>query len=331
MIGGAALDALGCRLVLDLHDNLPLRQSLTRSTVRRALRERIWPLLRGLRPEEVADALLPDRLEGALSQEVALLRRFDDVLFASAAERHAYVAAGLDPTRARDWRWGFDLEAGPITTGSAQGGFDIGFIGGANAFNLEALAFLAREVLPRLEWRLRRAPSVLLGGGGAAAMRALFADRPAAVIEPWVDSLRDFYRRAAVIAVPLRAGTGVSIKTIEAALAGAAIVTTSAGARGLALAPGKEFELADDADGFADALALLLRDPSRRAALGGRARAAAEARHSMAAFTAQAGALLGAGRSNGMRSGGAVLDDPPGPESACAAMKRAFDSNAAGR
>jgi len=292
MIGIPALRALDARLVLDLHDNLPLRQSLTRSTVRRALMEHTGCLLRGLRPEEMADAVLPDRLTRALADEVRLLAPFDDVLFASPAERRAYEAAGLDPARGRDWRWGFDPGERAEVASDTPAPFDLGFIGGANAFNLEALAFLARAILPRLERRLGRPPAVLLAGGSAAAMRNLFAGRPEVLIEPWVPDLSSFYGRVGVVAVPLLSGTGVSIKTLEAARFGAAIVSTSTGLRGAALAPDRDVELADDPDGFASVLAALVNDPVRRRALGCRARVVGEACHSLDAFTRQVGALL---------------------------------------
>lgn len=292
MIGVPALRALGARLVLDLHDNLPLRQSLTRFIVRRALTERTGCLLRALRPEEMVDAVLPDRLTRALADEVRLLAPFDDVLFASPAERRAYEAAGLDPARGRDWRWGFDPTESAEVASDTPAPFDLGFIGGANAFNLEALAFLARAILPRLERRLGRPPAVLLAGGSAAAMRNLFAGRPEVLIEPWVPDLSSFYGRVGVVAVPLLSGTGVSIKTLEAARFGAAIVSTSTGLRGAALAPDRDVELADDPDGFASVLAALVNDPVRRRALGCRARVVGEACHSLDAFTRQVGALL---------------------------------------
>ncbi len=291
MVGFDALRRAGRRLVLDLHDNLPARQSLTRATVRRAARQRTWPLLRALRPEEVADAILPDRLGPALAQEAALLDRFDDVLFASEAERASYEGAGLRPERARAWRWGFDPPGLPAAA-AGEPLFDLGFIGGANAFNLEALAFLARAVLPRLEARLGRSPTALLAGGSAAAMRALFEDRGGVEVVPWAESLPAFYGRVGIIAVPLLSGTGVSIKTIEAARFGAAIVSTTTGARGLALRPGADFAVADDADGFASALAHLLTDPDRRRAIGAGAEVSGRRWHSQAAFGAAVGRLL---------------------------------------
>ena len=295
MIGAAALRGLGARLAVDLHDNLPLRQSLTRATARRAVAERTGCLLRALRPEEIADALLPPRLARALADEASLLAGFDHVLFAAPAERRAYQAAGLDPACCRDWLWGFDPADVAEPPDGTRPPFDLGFIGGANAFNMEALAFLARAILPRLQRLIGRPPTVLLAGSSAQAMRPLFACRPEVVVEPWVDDLGSFYRRVGVVAVPLLSGTGVSIKTLEAARFGAAIVSTSVGLRGVALDPGREVELADDPDAFAAAVTALVADPARRHALGRGSRVASEASHSLRAFTRQVGALLGAG------------------------------------
>jgi glycosyltransferase involved in cell wall biosynthesis len=78
---------------------------------------------------------------------------------------------------------------------------------------------------------------------------------------------------AAVIAIPLRSGAGVRIKTIEALCAGTAVIATALGAEGLRLRDGHEFVRAETDSGFVDGITALLQDPARRTALGAQAQA----------------------------------------------------------
>jgi glycosyltransferase involved in cell wall biosynthesis len=61
---------------------------------------------------------------------------------------------------------------------------------------------------------------------------------------------------------------------------GKAVVSTTVGAEGLALTPGRDVCIADEPDGFAGAVTALLRDPARRRALGQAGRLLVEDRYS---------------------------------------------------
>jgi glycosyltransferase involved in cell wall biosynthesis len=82
----------------------------------------------------------------------------------------------------------------------------------------------------------------------------------------------------AVMAAPLRLGSGVRNKVIEAMAAGLPVVTTRRGAEGLAATDGRELLLADGAEGFARELVRLLGDSDlqRRLSEAGRELAARE-------------------------------------------------------
>ena len=71
---------------------------------------------------------------------------------------------------------------------------------------------------------------------------------------------------------PLRNGTGIKYKLLEAMACGCAIVTTSIGAEGLGVSDGRELLIADTPLEFASAVGRLLNDSSLRWALGSRAR-----------------------------------------------------------
>jgi len=66
------------------------------------------------------------------------------------------------------------------------------------------------------------------------------------------------------VIVPLRIGGGTRLKIYEAMAAGRAVVSTTVGAEGLDVHPGRDIVLADSPSAFAQAIVQLLRDRSLR-------------------------------------------------------------------
>jgi glycosyltransferase involved in cell wall biosynthesis len=79
--------------------------------------------------------------------------------------------------------------------------------------------------------------------------------------------------RAAVVVVPLLAGSGTRLKILEAWAAGRAVVSTTIGAEGLAARDGDNIVIRDTASSFADAVSMLLESPEMRHTIGVNARA----------------------------------------------------------
>lgn len=144
--------------------------------------------------------------------------------------------------------------------------------------NLDAVEWAVREIMPRLWQRFPQARLRICGHALPEHWPQTFSD----LRLEWsgfVPDLRDAQGRAAIFLAPLRQGGGSKLKVIEALAAGLAVVSTRQGASGLAVHPGRELLLADDAAGLATALAELLALPDRAAALGAAGRAYARARH----------------------------------------------------
>jgi hypothetical protein len=80
-------------------------------------------------------------------------------------------------------------------------------------------------------------------------------------------------------AVPLRFGSGVRMKVLEAWARGVPVVATPEGAAGLEAADGEELLVARDAAGFAAAIRRLCEEPGLAAALAAGGRAALRRRH----------------------------------------------------
>lgn len=106
-------------------------------------------------------------------------------------------------------------------------------------------------------------------------------------LHPAPSDSRDAFAAGSVLVVPLRVGSGVRMKILEAWARGVAVVATPAAAAGLEAEDGRELLLAEDGEGFARALGRLLVEPDLAPGLIERGRRALAARHSPAAIAAE--------------------------------------------
>ena len=143
--------------------------------------------------------------------------------------------------------------------------------------NRDAMEWFARDVLPRLGDDV---PDVLVAGREPGpTLEALARRHPRLQLLGFVPDLAPLYTRTAVFVNPMRGGGGTRLKMLDAMAAGKAVVSTTIGAEGLALTPGRDVVLADTPDEFAAAVRGLLRDRARAERLGRAARALVEARY----------------------------------------------------
>jgi sugar transferase (PEP-CTERM/EpsH1 system associated) len=144
--------------------------------------------------------------------------------------------------------------------------------------NVDAAAFLVREVLPRVRAAVPGAELRLVGARPARRVRAL-ARAAGVSLAASVPAMAPELAAATVAVVPLRAGSGLQNKVLEAMAAGTPVVATPRAVAGLAPGAGEEVLVADDAAGLAAAIVALLRDPARARAQARAARALVERRY----------------------------------------------------
>jgi glycosyltransferase involved in cell wall biosynthesis len=147
--------------------------------------------------------------------------------------------------------------------------------------NVDAVLWFAEEVLPLIQ---RAAPGVHLTVVGQKPHSRLDVLRrnPAITLTGWVDDIQPYILAADVYVVPLRMGSGTRLKLLEAMALERAIVSTRLGAEGLDVHHDEHLLLADSPEEFAGAAITLLRDQTRRAALGASAASLARATHDWA-------------------------------------------------
>lgn len=128
--------------------------------------------------------------------------------------------------------------------------------------NIDAMEYFCEQIWPRILAEFPDAIFQIVGRTPFARVQRL-ASR-SVVVTGTVPSVQDYLRDATVVVVPLRIGGGTRLKIYEAMAMGKALVSTSIGAEGLSFEKGRDLLLADDANSFADAILLLLRDDQAR-------------------------------------------------------------------
>jgi glycosyltransferase involved in cell wall biosynthesis len=129
--------------------------------------------------------------------------------------------------------------------------------------NQDAVTYFVQEVLPSIRARHPGARFTMVGARPGEALRRLH-NGDDVVVAGSVPDLEPYYRRAALVVVPMRLGGGTRIKVLEALAHEKALVTTSIGVEGLELRSGDTLEIADGADAFAGACVRLLGDAAAR-------------------------------------------------------------------
>ena len=166
-----------------------------------------------------------------------------------------------------------------VTAFRPESGRDEGlvFVGGSNWFpNRDALEYFCDELLPHIRRRCgERVPVRWVGRCDDDDIRH-YRDRYGVELTGYVTDVRPFVRDAACYIVPMRVGGGTRLKILDAWAMGKAVVSTSIGSEGLAVADGVNILTRDRPEEFAEAVHAVLSDKDLRILLGRNARDTAE-------------------------------------------------------
>jgi glycosyltransferase involved in cell wall biosynthesis len=169
---------------------------------------------------------------------------------------------------------GYDLPASPLDpTGTDP--YGIVFVGSfIHLPNADAASWLARNIFPSVKARVPGASLLIIGSHAPTGMRAL--DGAGLTVKGEVPDVRPYLDAAAVVAAPIRMGSGMRVKVLEALAGGKAIVATPLALEGLDVKDGEHVVVAGNEAEFVDALVELLTDAERRTAIAKAARRWAE-------------------------------------------------------
>jgi glycosyltransferase involved in cell wall biosynthesis len=154
--------------------------------------------------------------------------------------------------------------------------------------NVDAAMVLVREILPRLsDMDLR----VLIVGKDPPRILRQHHDGVRIHVMGYVPDMDAIWRETDLAVVPVRYGTGVKTKTIDALAHGIPVVTFPGGRRGVEGSAGVDFVEAKTDQEFADGVRRVLNDPDLYRRLAENGRRLAEERHAREGTGAQFEAL----------------------------------------
>lgn len=187
---------------------------------------------------------------------------------------HIFTVSDLEKTIIKKW-----LPDKPVTTlpnqidslgiderkeiNNAGRGNELLFVGSMKyAANEDAMIWFIKDILPLLKKRIPDIHLTIVGHDPSARLKTLASNY--VEITGTVSSVKPYYKKAAIVIVPLRAGGGSRLKILEAMNYGVPVISTSIGAEGLDVRPGIDIFVADDPITIVEAIYDLLKNPYKR-------------------------------------------------------------------
>lgn len=193
-------------------------------------------------------------------REVELYRRFDHVVCTSWHDHETLAARGIDRNRLLHVPVAFDPT--PVEPSSRP---DLLYAGASGETNVDAVRFFVDDVLPIVQASIPEVRLLLLRPD--PGLRDAYAGRGDLVCLPYLPELADAYRQSRAVVVPLRRGSGIKIKVIEALAHGIPTILTPCAAQGVRLDSYAQREITVDPTVLAREVVDALRSDEYRAAL----------------------------------------------------------------
>lgn len=200
--------------------------------------------------------------------EDALLRKTRHVAFVSDRDRQVIMGSN---NNAKVVSIGVDHDFWKRKTGLPSSKVIV-FTGVMNySPNEDATLYLIDKILPIVRGSIPDVEVCIVGRDPAPALQNRAESRPEITVTGFVDDVRPYLERAALSAVPLRFGSGVQNKILEAMAMEVPVVTTSLAAAGLQVGGSQSQDapvlVADNASDVAQHIVHLLNDDGARAQL----------------------------------------------------------------
>ncbi|MDI6696159.1 MAG: glycosyltransferase family 4 protein [Anaerolineales bacterium] len=146
--------------------------------------------------------------------------------------------------------------------------------------NADGIRWFIQEVFPRIRREEPQVNLVIVGKNPPRDFVQFAAENPQNVkVTGYVPDLKPYLADAALLVIPVRAGSGMRVRILEALAEGMPVVTTTIGLEGIEAAPGEDVLVADTPSAFAEAVLALLRNKALQDKLAQNSRRLAEARY----------------------------------------------------
>jgi polysaccharide biosynthesis protein PslH len=146
--------------------------------------------------------------------------------------------------------------------------------------NADGIRWFARDVFPLILKKVPTATLTIIGKNPPVDFQELAVSQPERfTVTGYVPDLVPHLKGAALMVVPVRAGSGMRVRILEAFAHAMPIITTSVGLEGIEAVPGEDVLVADTVDEFAGRVVNLLGDKNLQSKLAERGRCLAEKRY----------------------------------------------------
>jgi glycosyltransferase involved in cell wall biosynthesis len=154
------------------------------------------------------------------------------------------------------------------------------FTGTMNYFpNWDAALYFHTEIFPLVQEAYPETVFYVVGNAPPNRIRKL-VNHENVVVTGYVPETRPYFDDAAVFVSPMRAGSGLQVKNLEAMAMGVPVVTSSLGALGLDASVGENLLVGDTPEAFAKHIIDLIESPDYRQAVGTAGRRLVEEKYS---------------------------------------------------
>ena len=187
--------------------------------------------------------------------EIELLRLCDAHTVCSGREREV-LHQRVPEARIEVAGNGVDCEFFAANSAPDQPRNDVLFMGRMDYHaNIDAALYFVSKIWPLIHARRPELRLVIVGAQPAKPILAL--REQGITVTGTVDDVRPYYQSALTSVVPLRVGGGTRLKVLEAMAAGTPVISTTIGAEGLEVTPGRDILIADSPEAMADAVVSL--------------------------------------------------------------------------
>ena len=127
--------------------------------------------------------------------------------------------------------------------------------------NVDGVLWFYDEIYSLLKKQLPDIKFVIVGANPTPTVQQLDGD-PSVEVTGWVKDIRPFMARSTIMVVPMRGGSGMRVKILNALAMGLPVISTSVGCEGIDVTPGENILIANDTEAFVQQIITLFKDRS---------------------------------------------------------------------
>ena len=137
--------------------------------------------------------------------------------------------------------------------------------------NRDAIKWFVKEIFPLIKKKIKNIKLLIVGSFMSEDVQRL-DNKKDILVKGFVPDISEVFRETDIFIAPVRLGSGVNVKVLEAMSYGVPVITTSKGAEGIEALHGEHFLIVNTPEEFTDTIKYLLDNKETRKMLGMNAR-----------------------------------------------------------